>query len=101
MWNDIKRNPVRCYSVCAAALVLVVFYVPGLPVPAVMGLLAALFGLGGEAVRNNVTPAASPQTTVPVPLVPAVAAAPVADQEALRKALQDVLGTSQTVTVTR
>jgi phosphate/sulfate permease len=51
----IRTNPVRLYSVAVALVALVAFYVPGLPVALVLGLVGAILGVG-EAVRSQVTP---------------------------------------------
>jgi predicted branched-subunit amino acid permease len=51
----LKNNPVRIYSIAVAALALVAFYLPGLPVALILGLVAAILGVG-EGVRAAVTP---------------------------------------------
>lgn len=54
----VRRNPVRLYAVAVAALALVAVYVPGLPREEVLVLVAAVLGIGGEAVQrveNNKT----------------------------------------------
>lgn len=56
MLEDIRNNPVRIYSIFVAALTLLVYYVPSLPETAILGLVAAVCGLGGEITRGNVTP---------------------------------------------
>ena len=56
VWEDIKNNPVRLYSIVAAALAIGAFYLPGLPVALVLALVAAVLGVGGEVVRHQVTP---------------------------------------------
>jgi len=53
--ENIKNNPVRLYAIATAALALLVFYVPGLPVVLILGLVAAILGVG-EGVRSKVTP---------------------------------------------
>lgn len=56
MVDRILNNPVRLYAVAAAALALVVHYVPSLPTPLILALVAAVLGVGGEAVRRQVAP---------------------------------------------
>jgi hypothetical protein len=51
----LKNNPVRLYSIAVAALALVAFYVPALPVVLILALVAAVLGVG-EGVRAVVTP---------------------------------------------
>jgi hypothetical protein len=51
----IKNNPVRLYAIASAALALIAFYVPSLPVVLILGLVAAILGIG-EGVRAVVTP---------------------------------------------
>lgn len=55
MWEAIKNNPVRIYAILSAAIAVVAFYVPSLPVALLIALLAAIFGVG-EGVRAAVTP---------------------------------------------
>ncbi len=54
-FESIRNNPVRIQAIIAAALALVAFYVPGLPVVLILALVAAIFGTG-EVVRSKVTP---------------------------------------------
>lgn len=56
----IRNNPTRVYSIVAAAVALVVFYVPSIPAALVLALAAAILGTG-EVVRANVTPEAKAQ----------------------------------------
>ncbi len=56
-FQAIKDNPVRLFAIASAALALIVFYVPGLPVALILGLVGAILGIG-ESVRANVTPTA-------------------------------------------
>jgi hypothetical protein len=51
----IRTNPVRIYAVITAALALVAHYVPDVPTVLVLGLVAAVLGIG-EGVRAAVTP---------------------------------------------
>jgi hypothetical protein len=51
----LKNNPVRIYSIVVATLALIAFYIPTLPVALVLGLVAAILGVG-EGVRAVVTP---------------------------------------------
>lgn len=51
-------EPVRWYAIAAAVVALVVHYVPDVPGPLVLGLVAALLGVGEKAVRSAVTPMA-------------------------------------------
>ena len=53
--NNIRRNPVRIYSVVVACLALVAQYVPDLPTALILGVLAAILGTG-EVVRSKVVP---------------------------------------------
>jgi hypothetical protein len=53
--ENIKRNPVRIYSVAVACLALVSQYVPDLPAALILGVLAAILGTG-EVVRSKVVP---------------------------------------------
>lgn len=53
--NNIRRNPVRIYSVAVACLALVAQYVPDLPTALILGVLAAILGTG-EVVRSKVVP---------------------------------------------
>ncbi len=50
-----STEPVRLFAIAAAALALVAFYVPGLPVGLILALVAAILGIG-EGVRARVTP---------------------------------------------
>lgn len=49
------HEPVRLYGVAAAALALAAHYFEDLPVALILGLVAALLGVG-EMVRGTVTP---------------------------------------------
>lgn len=51
--DAILNNPVRLYAVFTAALALLVHYVPTLPEALILGLVAAILGVG-ERVRANV-----------------------------------------------
>jgi hypothetical protein len=64
----IKNNPVRLYSIAVASLALIAFYVPTLPVVLILGLVAAVLGVG-ETVRAHVTPTRNlpPTNAVDVP----------------------------------
>jgi hypothetical protein len=53
--ESIKNNPVRLYAIATAALALIAFYAPALPVVLILGLVAAILGVG-EGVRSQVTP---------------------------------------------
>lgn len=53
--DAIKTNPVRLYAIASALLALVAFYVPGLPVVLILGVVAAILGTG-ETVRRHVAP---------------------------------------------
>lgn len=52
----ITREPVRLYSIVVAILAIVAHYVPDIPTPLYLGLVAAVLGVGGEATRARVTP---------------------------------------------
>lgn len=56
MLNDILNNPVRIYNIIFASLALLIYYVPSLPEPLILGLVVAICGVGGEIVRGNVSP---------------------------------------------
>lgn len=49
------NEPVRVYEVIAAVLALAAAYVD-LPVPLILGVVAAVLGVAGERVRAQVTP---------------------------------------------
>lgn len=51
----LSTEPVRLYAIAAAALALAAHYLGDLPVPLILGLVAAILGLG-EGVRSKVTP---------------------------------------------
>lgn len=51
-----STEPVRLYAIAAAIVALVVHYVPSLPEPLILTLIAAILGVGGEAVRAKVWP---------------------------------------------
>lgn len=53
--ESIKNNPTRIYSIIVAGLALVAFYVPDMPTPLILGLIAAVLGTG-EVVRAQVLP---------------------------------------------
>ena len=53
--DAIRVNPVRVYNFVAAVLAVAVYFAPDLPVPAILGAVAALLGVG-EVVRSKVTP---------------------------------------------
>jgi hypothetical protein len=53
--ENIRRNPVRIYSVAVAILALVAQYVPELPTALILGVIAAIIGTG-EVVRSKVVP---------------------------------------------
>lgn len=55
MSHLLKVEPVRIYMIVVAALMLVAFYVPSLPVTLIAALFAAILGVG-EGVRHAVTP---------------------------------------------
>lgn len=55
MLENIKNNPVRIMAIVSAALALLVFYVPGIPMALVLALVGAVLGVG-EGVRSQVTP---------------------------------------------
>ncbi|OKI71411.1 hypothetical protein AMK15_01930 [Streptomyces sp. MJM1172] len=50
--NFVKANPARVYAVAVAAIALVAYFVPALPTELVLGLVAAVLGLG-EAVQRT------------------------------------------------
>lgn len=50
--NFIKANPARVYAVVVAALALTAFYLPNLPTELLLGVVAAVLGLG-EAVQRT------------------------------------------------
>lgn len=52
----IKNNPVRIYTVTIAVVALVARYVADFPTDLVLGLIAAVLGIGGEVTRAAVTP---------------------------------------------
>ncbi|MEV0445459.1 hypothetical protein AB0I84_08130 [Streptomyces spectabilis] len=51
MFTFIRTHPARIYAVAVAALALVAHYVPELPTALVLGLVAAVLGIG-EAVQR-------------------------------------------------
>lgn len=51
--DAILNNPVRIYEVAVAVMLLVTHYVQDLPVTLILGLLAAVLGLG-ETIRAQV-----------------------------------------------
>lgn len=53
--NKISTEPVRVYAVTTAALALLSHYVPSTPTYLVLGLVAAILGLG-ESTRSLVYP---------------------------------------------
>lgn len=53
--NAIKNEPVRVYTITAAVLALVCFYV-SIPVVLFLAVVGAVTGVGVTQVRNNVTP---------------------------------------------
>jgi len=55
IYEAIKNNPVRVYTVLVAAIAVVAFYVPSIPVALIITLVAAILGVG-EGVRAAVTP---------------------------------------------
>lgn len=55
MGHLLKVEPVRIYSIAVAALAIVAFYFPSLPVALIVALVAAILGVG-EGVRHAVTP---------------------------------------------
>lgn len=55
MLTALKSNPVRLYAAAVAVVALVAHYVEDLPAPLILGLVAAILGVG-EGVRANVTP---------------------------------------------
>lgn len=57
MRNLLDVEPVRLYSIAAAAVALVAHFVPGLPVALILALVAAILGTG-QKVRANVRPVA-------------------------------------------
>lgn len=63
MLENIKNNPVRIMAIVSAALALLVFYVPSIPVVLVLALVGAVLGVG-EGVRSQVTPV---RKTLPPP----------------------------------
>jgi len=58
MTNPLKMEPVRLFAIASAALALAAFYAPALPVPLILGLIAAVLGVGSEVTRRQVTPVA-------------------------------------------
>jgi predicted branched-subunit amino acid permease len=69
MLEAIKNNPVRLYAIAAAALALAAYYMPSLPVVLIMGLVAAILGVG-EGVRAQVTPVRKLPPPPPAPPAP-------------------------------
>lgn len=63
MRDLLELEPVRLYSVAAAALALAVHFFPSLPAALILGLVAAILGVG-QKVRANVTP--TPKVVVSV-----------------------------------
>lgn len=57
MSNPLKMEPVRLFAIATAALALVAFYVPTLPVPLIVALIGAILGVG-EVARSKVVPTA-------------------------------------------
>lgn len=53
----LRIEPVRIYAVVTAVLALVAHYNPDLPSPLILGVAAAVLGVG-EAVRSQVSPLA-------------------------------------------
>ncbi len=51
----IKHNPVRVLVIITAATALLARYVAGFPTDLVLGLAAAVLGVGGEVTRTQVT----------------------------------------------
>ena len=54
VWHAIRTNPVRLFAILSAVVALVAFYVT-IPVPLVLGVFAAILGVG-EGVRSKVWP---------------------------------------------
>lgn len=54
--KSVKVEPVRAYAFAVALVALVAIYVPSLPSAAILAVVAAALGVGGEAVRRRVTP---------------------------------------------
>lgn len=52
----IRLEPVRLYTVAVAAVALLAHYVTTLPSELVLGLVAAILGVGELGVRRAVTP---------------------------------------------
>lgn len=55
MGHLLRIEPVRIYSIAVAALAIVAFYFPALPVALIVALIAAILGVG-EGVRHMVAP---------------------------------------------
>lgn len=49
----ISTNPARLYAVVSAALALLVYFVPSIPVELVLGLAAAILGIGEGVQRTE------------------------------------------------
>lgn len=52
----LRREPVRVLAVLTAATAIVSRYVADFPTDLVLGLAAAVLGVGGEIARTQVTP---------------------------------------------
>lgn len=52
----LKREPVRVLAVVTAVTAIITRYVADFPTDLVLGLAAAVLGIGGEVARTQVTP---------------------------------------------
>lgn len=55
-FEALKRNPVRVYAFVSGVAAAVVAVVPDFPSGVVLGVIAAVLGVGGEITRSKVTP---------------------------------------------
>lgn len=62
LWALIRREPVRTMAVATILVGIVARYVADFPTDAVLGLLAAVLGVGSEVARAKVTPTVKPGT---------------------------------------
>jgi hypothetical protein len=56
VFEFLRREPVRVLAVLTAATAVVSRYVADFPTDLVLGLAAAVLGVGGEIARSQVTP---------------------------------------------
>lgn len=56
LWALVRREPVRTMAVATILVGIVARYVADFPTDAVLGLLAAVLGVGSEVARAKVTP---------------------------------------------